>query len=81
MAVRGVGIQSRLGNFVLGIIGATYVAAALSLLIYYVAAAWDGASLLDRTLQFCLFASLAASAWFIVTAIANLGGLGRPHHP
>ena len=79
--VRGVGIRSRLGNLVLGIVGAAYVAAALSLLVYYIALAWDGASLLDRLLQFALVAALAASGWFVITAIGNLGGIGRPHHP
>jgi len=76
----GVGIRSRLGNLILGIVGAAYVAAALSILIYYLAMAWDGASLLDRVLQFALLVALAASAWFVASAIANLGGLGRPHH-
>lgn len=78
--VRGVGIRSRLGNLVLGIVGAAYVAAALSLLIYYLATTWEGSSLFDRAFQFGLFASLAASAWFVATAIANLGGVRHLHH-
>ena len=81
MVVRGVGIRSRLGNLILGIVGAAYVAAALSLLIYYLTVAWGGASFLDRALQFGLFLSLAASAWFVLSAVVNLGGIGRPHHP
>lgn len=79
--VRGVGIQSRFGNFVLVVIGATYVAAALSLFIYYVASAWNGASLLDRILQLGLLISLAASAWFVAIALHNLGvHWHRPRH-
>jgi hypothetical protein len=78
--MHGVGIRSRLGNLILGIVGAAYVAAALSILIYYVSMVWDGASLFDRGLQFALLVALAASAWFVAAAIANLGRLGRPHH-
>ncbi|HKO58574.1 MAG TPA: hypothetical protein VJ276_22095 [Thermoanaerobaculia bacterium] len=67
-----IGIRSRLGNFILGFVGAAYVLAALSVLVYYVATSWDGSSLFDRALQFVLIACIAASCWFILIASGNL---------
>jgi hypothetical protein len=70
--VHHIGIRSRLGNLILAFVGAAYVLAALSVLVYYLATSWDGSSLSDRALQLLLMGCIAASCWFILIASGNL---------
>ena len=77
--MRGVGIRSRLGNLALAVLGAAYMAAGISIFIYYVNLARDGASLFDRVLQLGLLGASMASAWLLIVALQNLR-MRRPHH-
>lgn len=69
-------IRSRLGNLILGLIGAAYVLAALSMLVYYWATSGAAGSLV---LQVLLLACIAGSFWFVLIASANLRGRRLPH--
>jgi len=66
-------IRSRLGNAVLGVVGALYLVSATVTLVYYLVTTWGAASLLDRLLQVALLGSALAGVFFIVVALDNLG--------
>jgi hypothetical protein len=66
-------IRSRLGNVVLGFLGALYFFSALGTLVYYVMTTWGASSMIDYILQLGLFASALVGAFFVVIAAQNLG--------
>lgn len=66
-------IRSRLGNAVLGILGAIYFMAATALLLWYVITNWGANGTIDRLLQFALFMSAVTGLFFVSVAAANLG--------
>ncbi|HEV7919990.1 MAG TPA: hypothetical protein VGR02_04275 [Thermoanaerobaculia bacterium] len=69
-------IRSRLGNLILGLIGAAYALAALSVLVYYWATSGEAGSLV---LQILLMACIAGSFWFVLIASGNLRGRRLRH--
>ncbi|HVR41422.1 MAG TPA: hypothetical protein VMU84_20165 [Thermoanaerobaculia bacterium] len=71
--------RSRIGNVVLGIVGAAYLVFALTLLTWYLADAWDASGMLDRLMQLMLLGAAIAGAWFVRIAQANLGPGGWHH--
>ncbi len=70
-------VRSRIGNALLAVIGAVYICAAVSLLVYAVAQTWEAASTMDYAVQLILIGSAAAGVFFLVNGAANLG----LHHP
>jgi len=77
--MRRFGIRSRLGNLVLGTVGAAYALGALVVLVYSVALLWDSHSLSDRALELGLAASSIAGGAFLLIALTNLRTPARPH--
>ena len=65
-------IRSRLGNGVLGFVGAVYFISATATLIYYIATSWGAMSLTDYVLQAGLIASAIGGLLFILIAKQNL---------
>jgi hypothetical protein len=66
-------IHSRPGNMALGVVGLLYFLGAGATLLILVTTSWDGASLVDRVLQVALAGSVFAGAFFLQTAVRNLG--------
>ncbi len=66
-------LHSRVGNVILGIVGSVYLVAGTALFVYYVWDSWGAAGLIDRGAQFALAACAVAGAWFLRTAVRNLG--------
>jgi len=71
--VFGVNIRSRLGNGVLGVLGAVYFLSATAIFVYYVVTTWGAAGMIDRLLQFALIACAIGGLLFIGIAADNLG--------
>jgi hypothetical protein len=65
-------IQSRLGNYVVGFLGAIYFVSATATLIYYVVTSWGAAGLVDRVLQLALLGSAIGGVIFMRIARENL---------
>ena len=65
-------IQSRLGNYVVGFLGALYFLSATATLIYYVVTTRDAAGLVDLVLQLALLASAIGGVIFMLIAKENL---------
>jgi hypothetical protein len=68
-----ISIHSRPGNVALGAVGLLYLLAAGATLLIFLAMSWDGATLVDRVLQLALAGSGLAGAFFLHTAVRNLG--------
>lgn len=66
-------IRSRVGNAVLGVLGAIYFLSASGTLIFYIVTNWGANGLLDRALQLALAVSAVAGVFFIMIAADNLG--------
>lgn len=77
--MRRFGIRSRLGNLVLGTLGAAYAVGALVALVYSVTQLWDGHSLSDRALEVGLASCSIAGGALLVIALSNLRTPARPH--
>jgi uncharacterized membrane protein YcjF (UPF0283 family) len=65
-------VRSRIGNALLGLLGAVYTIAALSLLAYAVVQTWAAQSLVDYAAQVVLLVAAAVGIFFIITAKENL---------
>jgi hypothetical protein len=74
--MRQIDIRSRLGNLVLGFVGAAYLLAALSVLVYYFATSGPGSELL---LALLLVPCIAGASWFVLIASGNLRGRRLRH--
>jgi hypothetical protein len=72
----GLRIGSRWGNRFICVLGALFTTASIALLLYYLVSSWDGATLTDRALQFCLFVAIIVGVAFVVIGRDNLK---RPH--
>jgi hypothetical protein len=68
-----IGVRSRAGNAVLGIIGVLYAFAALALLATAVSQTWSGASLIDHAVKIMLIGSAVAGVLLAVSCAQNLG--------
>ena len=74
-------IRSRVGNLVLGALGAVYGVSAVALLILFVAQSWGATSITERGLQMLLVISTVVGAWFVLAARANLNETAKsPQH-
>ena len=74
-------VRSRVGNLVLGAVGAIYGLSAAALLILFVTESWGAASIYDRVFQVLLVLALAAGVWFWTVARRNLTEMARqPQH-
>ena len=65
-------IRSRLGNGVLGVLGAIYFVSATATLIYYVVTAWGAMGMIDYALQLALLAAAIGGLFFVAIAGQNL---------
>ena len=80
--MRTVKIDSRRGNLVLAALGTLYVLTAPAVLIWFVVDTWRAATMIDRALQLSLIVSTICGAWFLATALSNLGvDASRMLHP
>lgn len=68
-----IAIQSRVGNVVLGVLGALYFVSAIATLVYYIASSWGAMGLTDYVLQLALIASAIGGLLFMAIAGDNLG--------
>jgi hypothetical protein len=68
-----IGVRSRAGNAVLGIIGVLYAFAALALLAAAISQTWSAASLTDRAVQVMLIGSAVAGVLLAISCAQNLG--------
>jgi len=67
-----VAIRSRIGNVVLGLLGALYAISASGTLVYYVATNWGANGLIDYVLQLALLAAAIGGVLFMAVAADNL---------
>jgi len=65
-------IRSRVGNGVLGLLGAVYAVSASATLIYYVVSNWGANGLLDYLLQLALLAAAIGGVLFMAVAAENV---------
>jgi hypothetical protein len=66
-------IRSRIGNGVLGTLGAIYVLSASVVFVYYLVSSWGAIGPIDLVLQAGLIASAIGGLLFIAIAFRNLG--------
>lgn len=71
-------IQSRSGNFIVGLLGVVYAISGLILFVVHFAQTWGAASLTDRAIQVLLIGVIAVSGWFVSIAMHGLR-LRLPH--
>jgi Na+/melibiose symporter-like transporter len=67
-----VAIRSRVGNIVLGLLGALYTVSASATLVYYIVSNWGANGLLDYLLQLALLAAAIGGVLFMAVAADNL---------
>ena len=65
-------VHSRIGNGVIGVLGAIYTVAAIALFAVHVRTTWNAAGLIDYAVALVLMGSAAAGIFFILTAAQNL---------
>lgn len=65
-------IRSRVGNSVLGLLGAVYAVSASATLVYYVVTNWGANGLLDYLLQLALLAAAIGGVLFMAVAAENV---------
>ena len=70
-------IRSRVGNVVVGVLGAVYAVAAAVLFVAHFLQTRGAASLVDRAIQLLLIVVVAVSIWFILIARRGLRTDGR----
>ena len=74
-------IRSRIGNAVLGLLGAGYVISASATLGYYIVTNWGANGLLDYLLQLALLAAGVGGLLFMAVAADNLNLRHRASRP
>ena len=67
-----VSIRSRLGNAILGVLGALYFVSAIATLIYYVVTTWEAMGMIDYALQLALLGAAIGGLFFMAVAVQNL---------
>ena len=65
-------IRSRVGNSILGLLGAVYAVSASATLVYYVVTNWGANGLLDYLLQLALLAAAIGGVLFMAVAAENV---------
>ncbi len=65
-------IRSRLGNAILGVLGALYFVSATATLIYYVVTTWEAMGAIDYALQLALLGAAIGGLFFMAVAAQNL---------
>jgi hypothetical protein len=68
-----ISIGSRVGNVVLGVLGAIYFVSAIATLAYYIFTSWGAMGFTDYILQLALIASAIGGLLFVAIAANNLG--------
>jgi uncharacterized membrane protein YgdD (TMEM256/DUF423 family) len=73
----GTGIRSREGNAIITVMGATYLVAALALLIIHVQQTAAARTLIEAAVDLVLAVVMFAGAWFFVEGLYSLGLVKR----